>query len=87
MLAILFRCLHFAVWLCLNTIILYPVSKRPQYSGRPLKRRRFTMHFAVLLHEDRHMARNYHGEGLELLREHGQVDLVTMRSGQETAAL
>lgn len=45
------------------------------------------MRFAVLLHEDRHMARNYHGEGLDLLRTHGQVDLITMKSGQESAAL
>ena len=45
------------------------------------------MRFAVLLHEDRHMARNYHGEGLDLLRDHGHVDLVTMKSGQETAAM
>jgi phosphoglycerate dehydrogenase-like enzyme len=45
------------------------------------------MRFAVLLHEDNHIARNYHGEGYDLLREHGQVDLVTMRSGQEEAAL
>ncbi len=45
------------------------------------------MRFAVLLHEDRHMARNYHGEGLELLNRYGQVDLVTMKTGQEEAAL
>ena len=45
------------------------------------------MRFAVLLHEDNHMARNYHGEGIDQLREHGQVDLVTMRSGEEAAAL
>ena len=45
------------------------------------------MRFAVLLHEDHHMARNYHGEGIDHLRDHGQIDLVTMQSGQETAAL
>ena len=45
------------------------------------------MRFAVLLHEDHHIARNYHGEGYDRLAEHGQVDLVTMRSGQEAAAL
>jgi phosphoglycerate dehydrogenase-like enzyme len=45
------------------------------------------MRFAVLLHEERHMARNYHGEGCDLLREHGQVDLVTMKSGREEAAM
>lgn len=45
------------------------------------------MRFALLLHEDRHIARNYHGEGLDLLHEHGQVDLITMKDGQETAAL
>ena len=45
------------------------------------------MRFALLLHEDRHIARNYHGEGLELLRNHGQVDVVTMKSGEEAAAL
>ena len=43
------------------------------------------MRFAVLLHEDRHMARNYHGEGLELLRQAGHVDLVTMKRGEEAA--
>lgn len=45
------------------------------------------MRFAVLLHEDHHIARNYHGEGIDQLRTHGQVDLVTMQSGQEAAAL
>ncbi len=45
------------------------------------------MRFVVLLHEDHHIASNFHGEGCDLLREHGQVDLVTMRSGQEAAAL
>ena len=45
------------------------------------------MRFAVLLHEEHHMARNYHGEGLSLLKEHGQVDLVTMKLGEEEAQL
>lgn len=45
------------------------------------------MRFAVLLHEDNHIARNYHSEGLDQLRKHGQVDIVTMQSGQEEAAL
>ena len=45
------------------------------------------MKYAVLLHEERHLARNYHSEGLELLRAHGDVDLITMKSGEEAAAL
>ena len=40
-----------------------------------------------MLHEEHHIASNFHSEGCALLREHGQVDIVTMRSGQETAAL
>ena len=45
------------------------------------------MCYVVLLHEEHHIASNFHSEGCALLREHGQVDIVTMRSGQETAAL
>ena len=36
------------------------------------------MRFAVLLHEQRHMARNYHSAGIDFLRTQGQVDVVTM---------
>ena len=45
------------------------------------------MKYAVLLHEEHHMVKNYHGEGLELLQAHGDVDLITMKSGEEAAAL
>ncbi|MEM7538196.1 MAG: NAD(P)-dependent oxidoreductase [Chloroflexota bacterium] len=45
------------------------------------------MRFAVLLHEERHMARNYHGEGMDLLYAAGHVDLVTMKRGEEAAAM
>jgi D-3-phosphoglycerate dehydrogenase len=41
----------------------------------------------MLLREDFHVARNYHGEGCDLLRTHGQVDIVTIREGQEAEAL
>ena len=44
------------------------------------------MRFVVLLHEEHHIGSNFHGEGCDLLREHGQVDIVAMRSGQEAAA-
>ena len=45
------------------------------------------MRFCVLLREDFHVARNYHGEGCDLLRTHGEVDIVTIRNGQEAEAL
>lgn len=45
------------------------------------------MKYAVLLHEKHHVAKNYHGEGLDLLQAHGDVDLITMKSGEEAAAL
>ena len=45
------------------------------------------MRFCVLLREDFHVARNYHGEECDLLRTHGQVDIVTIREGQEAEAL
>ena len=45
------------------------------------------MRFAVLLHEDRHIARDLHREGMDHLREHGHIDLVTMRTGEEEKAL
>ncbi len=45
------------------------------------------MQLAVLLNEDKHISKNLHGEGMELLREFGQVDLVTMRTGEEEKAL
>jgi phosphoglycerate dehydrogenase-like enzyme len=45
------------------------------------------MRFAVLLHEDSHIAKDIHLEGLDLLRQHGQVDVVTMKRGQGQAEL
>ena len=45
------------------------------------------MQLAVLLNEDKHIAKNLHGEGMEHLGEFGQVDLVTMRTGEEEKAL
>ena len=44
------------------------------------------MRYAVLLHENLHIASNFHSEGCALLREHGQVEIVTIRRGEETAA-
>ncbi|MBV7335004.1 hypothetical protein KFU94_43555 [Chloroflexi bacterium TSY] len=44
------------------------------------------MRFVVLLHEEYHIASDFHSEGVDLLRTHGQVDIVTMRSGQDAAA-
>ncbi|MEM7132233.1 MAG: NAD(P)-dependent oxidoreductase [Chloroflexota bacterium] len=43
------------------------------------------MKFVVLLYEDYHIANDFHSEGCDLLREHGQVDIVSMRSGEEEA--
>lgn len=45
------------------------------------------MKYAVLLHKERHMARNYHGEGLDLLKAHGDVETIIMTRGKEAEAL
>lgn len=45
------------------------------------------MKYAVLLHEERHMARNYHGKGMELLHANGDVELITMKRGEEKEKL
>ncbi|MCZ6678952.1 MAG: NAD(P)-dependent oxidoreductase [Candidatus Poribacteria bacterium] len=45
------------------------------------------MRFSVLLREDFHIARHYQSEGCDLLRAHGQVDIATIKSGQEQEGL
>ena len=45
-----------------------------------------SMRYVVLLHEELHIDSNFHGEGCALLREHGQVEIVTIRRGEEEAA-
>ena len=45
------------------------------------------MRFAVLLHEDGHIARDYHIDGLSHLQKQGEVDLFKIKSGQEMATL
>ena len=44
------------------------------------------MRIVVLLHEELHIASNFHNEGCDLLREHGQVEIVAIRRGEEQAA-
>ena len=44
------------------------------------------MRYVVLLHEKHHIGSDFHSEGCDLLREHGQVDIVAIRSGEEAAA-
>ena len=39
------------------------------------------MRFAVLLHEDGHIARDYHIDGLSHLQKQGEVDLFKIKSG------
>ncbi|MEM7127552.1 MAG: NAD(P)-dependent oxidoreductase [Chloroflexota bacterium] len=44
------------------------------------------MRFVVLLHEEYHIGSDFHSEGCDLLREHGQVDIIAMRRGEEASA-
>ena len=45
------------------------------------------MRFAVLLHEDGHITRNYHIDGLNYLQQKGKVDLFKIIDGQEKVTL
>ena len=45
------------------------------------------MRFSVLIHEDGHIARDYHIDGLSHLQEKGKVDIFVIKGGQETKAL
>ena len=45
------------------------------------------MNFSVLLRQDPHIDLDYHSEGCDLLRQEGQVDIVTIQSGDEEEAM
>ena len=44
------------------------------------------MRIALLLHEEHHIGSGFHRDGLSLLREFGEVEVLAMRRGEEGAA-